>query len=515
MKRFLTILLLSLLPAGLFAQALPAYQRAISKNAKGYAQRYIELVDQSEPLRSASWGVFAVKLSGDTLAMLAPERKLIPASNMKLITTGAAMHFLGPDFRWKTKLAYSGTIQDGVLQGDLYLVGGGDPTIGSRDTIAPATETLFSRWAALLAKAGIRKIDGRLIGDGRYFDGPLEMDEWSYQDVGTYYGTGGNGLCFYRNVQDIDVAAGDRVGDPVKVTVRYPETPWVRLTNRAKTGKTKTGDKLYLFCTDFAPAAEMRGTFAIDRKPKKEECSNKFGAATCANEFKKYLEGKGITITKGIADLDAEGMIRPLPEGGGTTDKAPEADALTLLGTTESPTLAQVAYLTNHRSDNFYAETLLRTLSRKRSGTAVYDSCRTALTDVLKNLKINMSYGAQIVDGSGLGRQNYIAPEFFCRFLKAMMDSPVFPDYIQTLGQPGLDSYADRMSGESPALKDRIYYKSGSMNGVRCFSGYIVPSDGSKEDTIVFSVMTNNCTAPSWKVYPMIDRIIALLAAEN
>ena len=95
------------------------------------------------------------------------------------------------------------------------------------------------------------------------------------------------------------------------------------------------------------------------------------------------------------------------------------------------------------------------------------------------------------------------------------MDSQVFGDYVETLRQPGGRHYESRLKGEKEDLKSRVHLKSGSMGGVRCFSGYIEPSEGSKSDAIIFSIMANNFTTPTSKVDPIIDRIITLLAADN
>ena len=136
------------------------------------------------------------------------------------------------------------------------------------------------------------------------------------------------------------------------------------------------------------------------------------------------------------------------------------------------------------------------------------------MSDVLKKLGADPDQ-IRIDDGSGLSRTNYVSPEYFVKFLSAMMDSPVFGDYVETMGQPGGRHYESRLKGESDAVKSRVHLKSGSMGGVRCFSGYIEPSEGSKSDVIIFSIMANNFTTSSGKVDPVVDRIISLLAADN
>ncbi len=487
--------------------------RSYSKTVKTKAQRYVELVSGNDVLKSSVFGVFAMKEGGDTLASWNPSQRMVPASTMKLITTGAAMHKLGSDFKYITRIGHDGVVKDGVLEGNLYIIGGGDPTIASKDSIAIPRFFLFSKWKAMLDKAGIKKINGLVIGDGRYFDGPIEKDTWSYQDIGTAYGTGGDGLCFYENAQDFKVSHGASVGDPVNVEVSFPVTPWMTYSFNGKTSKAGTGDQLYLYTSDVYPFAELRGSFAIDRAPKTEELGNKYGAYTCAHYFRNYLESKGLSVTEGVADVRS-GRIRRDLKSLEYGPYAAKVDDLKILGGTESPTLRQIARETNVSSDNFYAETLFRTLGRRMHHSASYDSSYVAVNEVLSGLGARASE-VQIHDGSGLSRHNYISPEYFVSFLSAMMDSPVFGDYVGTLGQPGGSGYRNRLSGESAQLKARVHLKSGSMNGVRCFCGYIEPSEGIKDETIIFSIMTNNSIVGTSRIDAIIDRIITLLASEN
>lgn len=477
------------------------------------AQSYVEQVSRSEALKSSVFGVFAATKGGEALASWNEGQRMVPASTAKLITTGAALHKLGPGFKYLTRIAHDGAVKDGVLEGNLYILGGGDPTIASKDSIAVPRFFLFSKWKAMLDKVGIRRIDGLVIGDGRYFDGPVELDTWASQDLGTADGAGGDGLCFYENAFDVNVSHGASVGEPVKYELGYPSIPWVRFSSTARTSKAGSGDKLYLFNSDVYPYAEMRGSFAIDRGPKTERFSNKFGAYTCAHNFRNYLESKQIRVLGGVADVRS-GRIRQDLDSLEPGPYAAKVDELTILGGTESPTLVQIAKATNHKSDNFYAETLFRTLGRRLHHSASYDSSYVAVTEVLTELGAEPSE-VQLVDGSGLSRHNYVSPSYFVDFLSAMMDSPVFGDYVGTLGQPGGSGYRSRLLGESEGLKSRVHLKSGSMNGVRCFCGYIEPSEGTKEETIIFSVMTNNSLVGAGRIDPIIDRIIVLLAAEN
>ena len=201
---FFTVLALSLGMAQASAQnAAVKSQQAAGERSRTKAQKYIESVATNDILRHASFGVFAMTEGGKTIASFNQEKRLVPASTMKLISSGAAMHQLGADFKFTTRIGYSGEIKDGVLEGDLYIVGGGDPTIASKDSIALRRDALFAQWKGFLDKAGIKKINGMVIGDGRYLDGPIERDSWQYQDIGTAYGSGFDGLCFYENAIDM------------------------------------------------------------------------------------------------------------------------------------------------------------------------------------------------------------------------------------------------------------------------------------------------------------------------
>ncbi len=491
---------------------------------------FIEGKMSQEPFRSGLTGIVAVTLGGDTLADVNSLHKLLPASNTKLISTGLAMRGLGSDFKFVTRLGYTGNISGGVLRGDLYIVGGGDPTIGCGDKMAPSADSLFAMWRDALKKAGISKISGRVIGDGRSFDGPIENADWGYEDIGTDYGAGCNGLCFGRNIQIFNAVPAS-VGKRAEISVKSPETPWLEVRNNTVTSIAGTGDNLYLFNTDNAPVAEMRGSIAVDKGPRVEHCSNKFGAMTCAWQFASYLEKSGVAVS-GVADVDSYGYVRSAsawkksdPEWGfRPIGQAALQSSLKMISSFTSTSLWEIAKVTNDRSDNFYAETLLRRLSKECTGSASYDSCAVVVYRELDSLGVDGSYGVQMVDGSGLSRHNYISPDFLCRFLTAMSSTPVARQYFLCLSGPGRGTMASRLKDQPDAVKSRIRMKSGSMNGVVCFSGYILPATNGvrlpdiqrkwslPEDTIVFSIMTNNMPENQRAVRKFIDDVIVLLA---
>lgn len=465
-------------------------------------QRYAESLCSKGPLKGAAVGLLAVDRKGDTLVSLQPHTRLVPASNLKLVTTGAALHAFGPEYRLRTGIGYTGRIEaDGTLKGDLWIIGGGDPTIGAKDSIALRPESLFWKWKSLARAAGIRRIEGRIVGDGRAWEGHLENPSWSYDDTGTYYGAGSEALCFYQNATDWSVRAGAVPGDTVKARQTYPETPWMHSRNLGVTGPAGSGNSLYLFTTDLAPYAELRGTFAVDRPAKTEHFANKYGALTCAYYFWKNLKETGWEVTGTYAHVDRSGYIC---EAG--TVPVEKAGKPVVVGWSESPALREIVRETNVRSDNFYAESLFRAMGEAASGVAVYDSCRVAEQEVLLGLGLALD-GIGIEDGSGLSRQNHVSPAFLVSFLQKMAGSPAFDAFVASLPHPGEGTLAPLL----PNLpqRERLCFKSGSMGGTLCYSGYLMGADGQPE--VTFSILTNNAKGRPADVRAALARLIALL----
>ena len=461
-------------------------------------QRVLNIIQNSSALKGAGVAVMVKTTKGATVAMVNAEQRMIPASNLKLITTGASLNTLGPDYRFKTAIGYTGTIQDGTLQGDLYIIGGGDPTTGGGDVASFALEETFLTWERIVKNAGIERIDGNIIGDSRAWEGFLEFGDWTYEDIGTYYGTGSGALCFYKNAIDLQVAAGISQGDPVQAVQAYPETPWMHNTNSAFTGKEGTGNSLYLYTTDLAPYAELRGSFATDRAPKTEHFANKFGALTCAYYFLNFLKADGMEITGGAADIDRNGRIRG-------TDFVPgeKAGEPVRIGTSQSRTLADIARQTNVESDNFYAEAIFRTMGEEASGYAVYDSARVAEKSALKKLGLNPDE-VTIADGSGLSRRNAVSAKFINAYLQAMASSPAFPAFLASIPTPGEGTLAPVLKSNPAKYRYRI--KSGSMEGVLCYSGYLLDDDGTPVATL--SLLVNGATAKTAQVRRAIEAIL-------
>lgn len=459
-------------------------------------------------LDGASWGALAISANGDTLLNVRSGDRFVPASNTKLITAGAGLIALGKDFRWDTNLAYSGSIEDGVLNGDIYIIGGGDPTTGASGN----ADAVFAEWKDLILAKGIYKINGNIIGDGRFFDGEAEDTSWEYEDLGFYYGKGPEALNYYKNTQDLIAQAGAEVGSPVLITASTPQLPWMEFRHHSTTGKSGSGDKLYYYNTDLAPLGSMRGTLGIDIKRKMEQTSNRFPVYTCAYFFHKYLQGNGISISGCYADVDPDGNIRTdLSAGSGSKQKAAEWEQMKNIGSAYSMQLNQVIKEMMLTSDNFYAEAVFRMIGLNLKGHTDFASSIEAVETIVEDLGLDTG-GLRLRDGNGLSRANYISPEFLVSFLQAMKESPAFEDFYSALPQPGLGTLASNLANSSRELRNRVRMKSGSMDGVRCYSGYICPADGDTAKATVFSIMVNNATAPSRDLIKAIDNIILDLA---
>jgi len=482
------------------------------------AQRKVREMFGSEPFSYGVCSVLAVTADGDTLASFNPDIKLVPASNVKLITTGLALKVLGADYRFETRLAYSGEVRESVLHGDIYIIGGADPTLGADYDMAESPEQVFRRWMAMMSNAGIKSVSGRIVGDPRFFSSPMHDNPgWLYEDMGSAFGSRPAGLNFYENRQTFYVTPGPVTGVPLSIYPRYPDTPWMKYSNTAVTSEPGSPNELFYEASSLGPLASVHGSFPVDRKGCTLECSNRFGAYTCAYYFRRFLTGNGISVSGGCADIGPNGKIREdlnYPEG---DDRAASEGDLNVIGSTWSPTLLRILERTNHESDNFFAETLFSMLGVSLCSSPDYYKCAIAVRKLLDSMGLETEGRCRLFDGSGLSRKNYVSAAFFVDFLKAMDASDLSASYRSTIPDAGEEesTLTYRLKKSTMDVKARVHMKSGSMDGVRCFSGYIDSSDSDPGHDIIFSLLTDNVPGHSYLVYSLIDEIIAAIAAGN
>jgi len=429
-----------------------------------------------ETFADCTFGAMFCYEDGTPIAAYCPDRKMNPASNMKVFTTACALEELGPDFKWSTNLAISGEIDDdGTLQGDLWIIGGGDPAIGTKERSA---EIYFSQWLEILQAKGIKNIQGRIVGDGSWLEGMREDPTWSYEDLGTYYGTCLSGLNFYENMQDFSVTAGAAPKDSLCIEATYPETPWMNWTFDCTTGDAGTGDKLYLYCDAASPCGVLRGSFAVDRKPKTIHCRNNYPEYTLANEFCKYLENNQIIVSDGAAMLQFSGG--PARDQSTLEIITETPDNTVMIGSTTSPPLIDIVRKTLDESNNFCAEMIFRTMGCMSSGSTTIEAAEKVLESSIYGIVAKSGANSDrtrlmVKDGSGLSTKNCFSPSLMCDFLRGEMHSAYFKQFLDALTPFG----------------KRIRLKTGSFSGCRTLCGYILPN-GSETRTIVFSIMVNN-----------------------
>lgn len=454
-------------------------------------QELLERLNQESPMAGSLMGVYAVR--GDQVLVDCNSNvRMVPASNMKLVTTAAAIYKLGADYRFKTTLAYDGEIKKGILDGDLYIIGGGDPTLGATYDGTPTVEETFAKWKALLDKAGIKSINGNILADASWFDGRNLCDSWNIDDLCYEYGGVPEGLNFRRNWFDLKASNGTSVGDKVGIESPYP---WLTVTSEAMTGPDKSGNNLISWSTDFEPSIRVEGSLGVNRTSATVEATNRFAPKSCAYEFLQYLKGKGINVT-------------------GEARKEEFKYSLTELGQTLSVPMKQIIADCNRVSDNFYAETLLRTIGRETTGSACYDSSNVARKRVLEEMGVQHIADCKLRDGSGLARSNNLTPAFLVSLLQAMEKSPVFNEYYASLPIAGVSgTLRNRMKNAPQELRLRVHAKTGSVGGVRCTSGYIDSPDGNPAKRIVFSVLLNNMIEEG-RGTAVIDQIIESISKE-
>ena len=439
-------------------------------------------------------GILAIGANGKTIAEWNPDAPLLTASTLKTITTGLSLKVLGDNYKFSTKIASSGEIKDSILKGNLYIIGGGDPTLGSRDTVAYKLDSLFSIWKDGLKLAGIKKIEGSVIADDRFLTNEMIPDSWSWGNIGVYYGSGTSGLPFCENAQYFTILPGKNIGDTVSIIDSYPYIPNMVYQNETTTAAEQSGDRSSYFVSDLSQVGNFRGTIAIDRDTVTMDASNKFAPLSCAWYFNQFLLNSGIEVAAEPQTITPNNDFCP--------------DSVKLLAETFSPELKEIVNVTNRISNNFYAETLLKTIGKELTGVGSYDSSIVAVERLLQEMQIPLN-GFDIVDGSGLSRQDFISPRFFCNYYTKMEEIDNFATFFNSFPVAGASgTLKNVLTNEDKELKSKIHAKSGSLSGVRCYAGYV----DSKKGKIKFAILVNNYSNRTSKLQVKIEGFLKEMA---
>lgn len=459
-------------------------------------QKYVNKELKTDSLfQNAVVGIYAEDAEGKALAQWNPDFPLLTASTLKTITTGAAMVLLGEDFRYQTKLAYSGIIADSTLTGNIYIIGGGDPTLGAELPLATPVSEVFGSWTDALKRAGIKEIRGLVIPDDRYFKDEILPPTWCWGDLGESYGSGTSGLCFYENAQIFYFFPSDSIGAQVDFLGCYPDIPSMNYNYSIGTGEEDSDTEVYYYTSDLSKAGNLVGTIAAGEEIKALSFSNKFPHLSCGRQFVSYLETHGISCSVTVEDID---------------DVA-EADTneLIIIDTTYSAPLSEIVKETNVTSNNLFAETIFKTVAKEMTGVGSYDSARVVMNRFLQEKNISLT-GYTQCDGSGLSRENYLSPRFFSNFYRMMYKSNTFAKYLESFPVPGMpgSTLSSVLKGEDEVVKERIHAKSGSLSNVRCYAGYV----DSPEGPISFAILVNNYAAKTSQVQPKIEGFLKELS---
>ncbi len=464
-------------------------------------RKAIEAVIARPGLESAFWGIEVRSLaSGRTLYALNPGKAFRPASTLKLVTTAAALDAFGPDARPRTTLQTAGRLDGlGRILGDVFLVGGGDPNLSAR--FSPGRPTAaFEAMAEALVAAGVRRIEGRLVGHEGAFTGDRRGSSWTWEDLSWGYGTEVAALSFADNLVEASLASGERVGDPALLTL-VPDAGCLSVVSSVTTSDARPS-----VSGQAADDTDAGREIALSREPGSNEARITgrlpLGAtwkgrlavvdpASCAAAvFASVLEGRGIRVVSGVATSSA-----PLPEGA------------RVLAAYDGVPMAQVVRVVNKDSQNLHAEMLLRLLGSKLKGEGSVEQGRAAVADAMKRLGVPDA-GWALADGSGLARTDLLTPQGLAALLAAMDRHPHAVAFRDSLPIAGVDGTLEkRMRGT--AAEKRVLAKTGTLQLANALAGYVTTTRGER---LAFAIFVNNHAARGREAVAALDRIAVALA---
>ena len=438
-------------------------------------------------------GVKVVDL-GDrsVLAEFDGDKGLMPASNMKLISTAVALFTLGPDFRFRTVLEGQGAIENGVLLGDLYLVGSGDPTLGARQEESPLA--VFERFAGQLQALGVTEVKGSIYGDDHCQPDEIMGKGWSWDYQSHGYAAQVSGLCFAENVVKLFLS-GTEPGKQPAFRVE-PQVGYVDLVVDLTSGEPGSSTNLWPIREPGSNVVLVRGTIAADSEDHLLLAAVDNPTRYAARALREVLRRAGIQVSGPALDLD-------------DLLDAPEAGERTILAEHRSAPLAEILGTTNKVSQNLYAEQLIRAASREALRESDIGAAQRHAREVLEGLGVDVR-GLAIDDGSGLTRRDLVHPDQLVDLLIGIWSSEHRDLFLDTLPVAGVDGTLSSRFREGPA-REHVRAKTGSIDRVAALSGYVL-RPGDDASPIVFSVLLNNFTCSSADARDAIDRFVSALA---
>lgn len=442
-------------------------------------------------IRSTHWGMEVVDTDGDqVLVSLNPDKLFTPASVLKVLTTSAALEKLGPDFRFRTGVYTNGRLlSDGTLTGDLYLMGRGDPNL-TQTPEDPSEKPALRDLAEKLAAAGIRRVEGSVIGDDSYFDPAASGKGWTAQDLKSVYGSPICALSINNNVVWISIWPA-RAKQLVKVGME-PHTSYYRIRNLAVTGTRRArqtvGVRLIrgtrtIVVSGVLPEGQSVNRYVLMEQP----------AEVAATILRDEMRRIGIVV---------DGAVAVVHSG----DMPPAAHrSLALLAERESQPLVRELEIINKQSQNLHAEMLLRTLGAEFGGEGTDEAGLQVVRGFLLDAGIE-NQQVSLGDGCGLSRENLVTPRFQTSLLKYISTRPYFALFLGTLAVSGTDGTLKNRMTAGP-MRGVIFAKTGTLNGVATLSGYMTTKSGRQ---LIFTIFANDARASTTRVRRTIDEICSL-----
>ena len=476
----------------------PRSAQRSSPRAVARLRRDLDTIFSARLMDQAQWAVVVRAAgTGEVLFERNPAKLMVPASNMKIVTLAVAAQALGWDTTFTTTLEASGSVDNGVLRGDLYVRGGADPTINTRDARGAA---VFAGWGAALNAAGITRIDGRIIGDDNLFDDEGLGAGWAWDYLQYGYAAPTGALQFNEDVASLQVTPGASIGDPAVVSL----SPGSGLTvqNKALTAAAGTPetidyrrflDRPVLEITGLVPLPPP-GVAAAETRTVGREVAVLNPTLYFIRSLKDALMLQGIPVTGDPVDIDD---LDPQP----TVERR-------IIARTESPTLREIGAVMMKVSQNLYADTLLKAMGASSTGTGTVAAGRDVMLAALRDWKLDET-ALVIADGSGLSRYNYLTADVLASLLDRMYADPRHREpFISTFAAMGREgTVASRLRKTRAEGNARV--KTGSLSNMRALSGFVQTRDG---EMLVFSMIANDFTIPAAAVNGIADLAVQALA---
>lgn len=467
----------------------PAAVAQTDTSALGQLIAAVDSLGNSPELSYGGFGFYLSDIdSNNALLEFNADKTLVPASILKTITTGTALSLLGPGHRFTTLIQHDGKVEGRVLKGNIYIRGGGDPSLGS-EVFGSSVHAVMSKWVEVIQGLGIDSIEGSIIGDADLFDHDLIPAGWAWEDMQSDYCAPVSALSLHENTYSIEFnCKGNNAACSVS-----PEVPGLKLHNQVKVNSGISKSYAYVmgapYMDERVVMGEVNGSYVA-------KSSVPDPAFFCAYSFYRSLQKNGIPVK------DSCTTTRRLKQS-----RKFEKKERKTIHTHSSPALADLVAHTNGVSQNFYAETLLKAISVQQSGYGSTPGGVGAVIEHWKTKGIDLR-GFYMADGSGVSRFNAITPRQLAAMLKSLTaDEKIFPSFYNSLPVAGYGSTADVCAGT--AAQDRVRFKSGYMTRVRCFAGYVKLDSGR---TLAFTMMANNYMFEVQEMRNKLERLMILMA---